>query len=167
MTSHLPDYEARVSGRDGLAVIREDIHVHTSSPQAQRRLADPSTFDEWLSPQFRDFAADSEGCAFTLALPMRNEPARLRRDPLSNGTIRYVRDGSSAVDSIEWALHVEGAREVHVTVDVAYRPAGGLLGAIREVLWHRGHRAQAFRDALWNLKHVLEMDAAESPGAPA
>lgn len=160
MTSHLPDHQPAERPRSGVMYMREDIHIHASSPTVRRRLADPPTFDEWISPHFRDFRADDEGCAFTLALPMREEAVRLRREGAPNGAVVYLRDGTSAVESLTWSLYVEGEREVHVTVDVAYRPAGGLWGAILEMLFHRGHRTQAFRDTLWNLKQSVERDRA-------
>jgi hypothetical protein len=158
VTSHLPDYDARARG--GFGSLREDIHIHAPSPVVHRRLADPRAFADWLPPQFRDVRGDTEGCDFTLDLPLRAEPVRLRRDGSVNGTVVYLRDGAGSLDSLTWSLYVEGEREVHVTLDVAYRAPRGLPGALLEVLLHRGHRTQAFRDALWSLKHHIERDGA-------
>lgn len=167
MTNHLAGYETPKAPRDGLQRLRDDIHIHAVPAEVRARLADPTTYDEWLSTHVRDFSADTEGMRFNLALPGRIEPVRLRREPLADPyLVAYVRDGDSAVDSITWALHVEGAHEVHVTVELAYRAAGG-LSAILEPLVHRAHRLQALRDSLWALKHraeaarLAEADAAE------
>ncbi|TAJ17888.1 MAG: hypothetical protein EPO65_10260 [Dehalococcoidia bacterium] len=139
--------------------IREDVHIHVPVAAIHRRLSDPSTHDEWLSPHFQRYTADEDSCAFVLAIPGRNEAVRLRRDGSEARSILYVRDGSGAFDSVTWAMHVEGAHEVHLTVEVAYRPAGGPIGAVGEVMVHRAHRVQALRDSLWNLKHLLEREA--------
>ncbi len=163
MTSHLAGYEPPKAARDGLVRLRDDIHVHATPAEVRARLADPTTYGDWLSPQVRDLVADTEGMQFTLGLPMRAEPVRLRREPHSDAVlIAYVRDGSSAVESLTWSLHVEGAHEVHVTVEVAYRPAGGLAGVL-EPLVHRAHRLQALRDSLWRLKQLLERERAAAP----
>lgn len=139
--------------------IREDVHIHVPVAAIHRRLSDPSTHDAWLSPHFQRFTADEDSCAFVLAIPGRNEAVRLRRDGSEARSILYVRDGSGTFDSVTWAMHVEGAHEVHLTVEVAYRPAGGPIGTMGEVMVHRAHRVQALRDSLWNLKQLLEREA--------
>ena len=147
--------------------IREDVHIHVPVAAIHRRLSDPSTQGEWLSPHFQRYTADSDSCAFVLALPGRNEAVRLRRDGSEARSILYVRDGAGAFDSVTWAMHVEGAHEVHLTVDVAYRPAAGLIGTVGEVMVHRAHRTQALRDSLWNLKHLLEAEALAAQASEA
>lgn len=141
------------------ARIREDVHVHAGAAAIHRRLLALHSYDQWLAPAFRDYRADDEGCAFTLALPLRAERARLRRDGIEEGAVVFVRDGGGVFESITWALHAEGPRELHVTVEAAYHPAGGPLGAFLETLLHRPHRAQALRDSLWRLKQLIETEA--------
>ena len=141
------------------ATIREDVHIHVPVAAIHRRLSDPSTHDDWLSPHFQHFTADVDSCAFAVALPGRTDAVRLRRDGSEARSILYVRDGESDWESVTWAMHVEGQHEVHLTAEIAYRPASGVLGTTGEVLLHRAHRTQALRDSLWNLKQVLEAEA--------
>jgi hypothetical protein len=158
MTNHLPGYDTPKPIRDGLQRLRDDIHIHAAPAEVRARLADPTTYDEWLAPHVRDFSADTEGMQFALAIPGRTEPVRLRRQPLADVyLVAYVRDGDSAVESLTWALHAEGATEVHVTVELAYRAAGGIVGVL-EPFVHRPHRLQALRDSLWNFKQRVEAD---------
>lgn len=150
-----------------LTSIREDVHIHVPTAAIHRRLSDPTTHDEWLSPHFQRFTADHDSCSFSVVLPGRTEPVRLRRDGSEARAVLYVSDGESAWESVTWAMHVEGAREVHLTLEVAYRPASGLLGTTGEVMVHRAHRTQALRDSLWRLKQLLESEArAGLPAAP-
>ena len=150
-----------------LVRIREDVHLHASPHAVQQRLLNLPTYDEWLAPSFRDFRADGEGCAFTLVLPGRTERARLRRGGAEDGAVTLLRDDrggdGGAYESITWALHAESPREVHLTVEAAYAPAGGLGGAIFETTVHRPHRMQALRDSLWRLKQLLEGAAVQHP----
>lgn len=140
--------------------IREDVHIHVPVAAIRRRLSDPSTHDDWLSPHFQRYTADHDSCAFVLVLPGRNEAVRLRRDGSEARSILYVRDGAGTFDSVTWAMHVEGQHEVHLTVEVTYRPASGPIGTVGEVMVHRAHRTQALRDSLWNLKQLLERESA-------
>ncbi len=142
--------------------IREDVHIHVPVAAIHRRLSDPTTHDDWLSPHFQHYTADADSCAFAVVFPGRTEAVRLRRDGSEARAILYVRDGSSDWESVTWAMHVEGQHEVHLTVEVAYRPAGGPFGTVGEVLVHRAHRTQALRDSLWNLKQALETEAQAS-----
>lgn len=73
-----------------------------------------------------------------------------------------VADGVGSLTSLSWALHREAAGEVHLTVEAAYRPAGGPLGALLESLLYRSLRRQAFRDALWRLKLLVERPRRDS-----
>jgi len=139
--------------------IREDVHIHVPVAAIHRRLSDPTTHDDWLSPHFQRYTADVDSCVFAVVLPGRTEAVRLRRDGSEARAILYVRDGASDWESVTWAMHVEGQHEVHLTVEVAYRPASGLIGTAGEVIVYRAHRTQALRDSLWNLKRVLEAEA--------
>ncbi|MSQ31146.1 MAG: hypothetical protein EXR64_03850 [Dehalococcoidia bacterium] len=145
--------------------IREDVHIHAEPAAIRRRILALASYTEWLGPAFRGYTADDEGFAFHLALPARTEGARLRRADIEDGAVTFVRDGEGAFESLTWALHAESAHEVHLTLEAAYRPAGGLLGAFLETLFHRPHRAQALRDALWRLKHLVEAEHASAARA--
>ena len=145
-----------------LVRIREDVHVHASAHAIQQRILDLPTYDEWLAPAFRDFRADGEGCSFTLVLPGRTEQARFRRGGIEDRAVTLVRDGAGVYESITWALNAESTREVHLTVEAAYTPAGGLGGALFETTVHRPHRTQALRDSLWLLKQLVEAAAREA-----
>lgn len=142
--------------------IREDVHIHVPVAAIHRRLSDPTTHDQWLSPHFQRYTADHDSCAFVVALPGRTETVRLRRDGSEAHAILYVHDGSSTWDAVTWAMHVEGQHEVHLTVEVTYRAPSGPIGTAGEVMVHRPHRTQALRDSLWNLKQLLESEAQAS-----
>ncbi|MSQ30738.1 MAG: hypothetical protein EXR64_01760 [Dehalococcoidia bacterium] len=148
-----------------MVALREDVHIHAEPAAIQRRILALDSYPDWLGPAFRAYTADGEGFAFHLAVPARTERARLRRAGIEDGAVTFVRDGDGAYESLTWALHAERAREVHVTLEATYRPAGGLAGAFLETLFHRPHRAQAFRDALWRLKHLLEAARASAARA--
>jgi hypothetical protein len=60
---------------------------------------------------------------------------------------------------MSWAFHAESPREVHLTSELVYRPAGGPFGALLEALLHRPYRTQALRESLWNLKQRVERGA--------
>ena len=147
-----------------LVTIREDVHVHAPLPLVRQRILDLATYDQWLVAPFRDFRADDEGFAFTLTLPGRTEHARLRRGGVEDRAVTLVRDGDGSYDSITWAMHAESTREVHVTVEVTYAAAGGILGGLMETTVHRPHRTQALRDALWQFKQLLEREAHDGSG---
>lgn len=140
--------------------IREDVHVHAAAQAIRERILDLATYDDWLAPAFRDYRADGEGCSFALALPGRTEQGRLRRGGVEERAVTLLRDdiggGGSVYESITWALHAESPREVHLTVEAAYTPAGGIAGSILEATVHRPHRTQALRDSLWRLKQLAE-----------
>ena len=145
--------------------LREDVHIHAEPAAIQRRILALDSYTDWLGPAFRAYTADDEGFAFHLVLPTRTEGAHLRRAGIEDGAVTFVRDGGGAYDSLTWALHAEAAREVHLTLEATYRPAGGLAGAFLETLFHRPHRAQALRDALWRLKHLVEAEHASAARA--
>ena len=50
----------------------------------------------------------------------------------------------------------ESGRESHLSVETHYHPAGGPFGPLLDLTLHRPHRRQAFRDALWRLKLLIE-----------
>ena len=139
--------------------IRDDVHLHADPAAVRQRILDLTTYDQWLAPAFRDYRADDEGFSFTLVLPGRTEEARLRRGGVEDRAVTLVRDGGGAYESVTWALHSESTREVHLTVEVTYLPAGGLGGSIMETTVHRPNRTQALRDSLWQLKQLLEHPA--------
>lgn len=147
-----------------LVRIREDVHLHAALPAVQRRILDLESYGEWLSPAFRDVRADGEGCSFALALPGRTELARLRRGGVEDRAFTLVRDGDGAIESMAWALHAESPREVHLTGEIAYLPAGGVTGGLADAVLYRPRRAQALRDSLWRLKQIVER-AADDAGA--
>jgi uncharacterized membrane protein len=65
-------------------------------------------------------------------------------------------DGDDGDDSsLSWALHAEATGEVHITVEAAYQPAGGLRSLL-EPLLYLPRRKQSVRDALWRLKMLVE-----------
>jgi hypothetical protein len=136
--------------------IREDVHLHAPAPAVRQRILDLSTYDEWLAPAFRDFRADDEGWSFTLALPGRTEAGRLRRGGIEDGAVTFVQDGGGVIHSLTWAMHAESTREVHLTAEITYAPAGGIAGNVLEMTVHRPHRVQALRDSLWALKQLVE-----------
>jgi len=146
--------------RNGLRRVREDVHIHSDYGTLYRKLVDVSTHEEWLGTHFQDVNHDPDGgVAFELALPMRTESARLRRDPHEREAVAFVRDGAGTLDSVTYAIHREGEREVHLPVEAAYHPAGRRLGGLLGPSVDRPHRVQALRDSLWNLKQITERRA--------
>jgi hypothetical protein len=156
VTSHLPGLPAQRSPRDGFDRVRADVHVHASLPTVQARIADPSTYLAWLPARMTGFSADTEGLSANLRLPGRVEALRLRRDTSDPAAVGYVRDGAGHIESLYWSIHVESRTEVHVTVELAYCPAGGVSGSALEALLYRPHRTQVLRDLLWAMKRDIE-----------
>lgn len=157
MTMHLAGYESPRPRRGGLATIREDVHLHIAAAEARAAVSDPTAYQQWLSEAMSGFSADTEGLRFELSLPGRTETVSLRRHPTDDPREVVFRiDEGGALDLLTWAVFPEGQRECHLTVELAYRPAGGFLGGAAETLVHRAYRTQAFRDLLWNLKRALE-----------
>ncbi len=157
-----------------MTAIREDVHIHAEAPAVYRRLAELEALAEWLPERFRDVRAEGERCAFTLALPLRAEGARLRVEggaepytltlvtdtgPLGRATALGGENGAGptpAIESLRWELQPEGRGEVHVTLAAGYRVPGGIAGPLLDLLLFRPQRRQALRDALWRLKHLVE-----------
>ena len=146
--------------------VREDVHLHVPLDEVRARLRDVAAHERWLSRHFSDFTSDGRSCAFRLRLPFRTEQARLRLTADEPSGLVFARAGEGSIESLTWALHPEGRNESHVTAEIAYRPAGGIAGALLERLLHRPHRGQALRDSLWNLKRLFEADR-PSNGASA
>jgi hypothetical protein len=142
--------------RRGAQVVREDVHIHAALPEVHRHVSDPNALATVLSHHFRDVEADDDSLAFTLALPMRREDARLLREGSEQRAVTYTRDGSGSVRSVTLAIHMESTRESHLTIEVIYEPQRGAAGVLLETLFHRPHRTQALRDSLWTLKHQIE-----------
>jgi hypothetical protein len=137
--------------------VREDVHVHVPAAELRPLLDDPSAFEVWLGPQFSDLNVERSQWSLDLRLPGRRERITLRATPQEDGLVVYERaDPASPVSTLSMALFSEGPREVHLTVEVEYEPAGGLLAPLLEPLLHRPHRAQALRDSLWKLKQHVE-----------
>lgn len=140
-----------------LAWIREDVHIHASGADVYARLVDLGRAGEWLAPTFRALTVTGEDAfSFSLALPLRTEQARLRRDRSETEALTFVGRDGGALRALTWAFHQEGPRDVHLTVEARYEPAGGVLGSLLEPLLHRPHRTQALRDTLWKLKQLSE-----------
>jgi len=154
---HTPGGDTGPRKRAGFAAIREDVHIHAGAPAVRALLADPRTWRDWLPPAVRAFQADSEGVGFRLTLPGREEAYSLRRDASEDPReIVYRVDEGGVAETLTWALFPEGARECHITAEIAYRPAAGLVGGAMETLMHRPQRIQILRDLLWNLKRGVE-----------
>ena len=148
-----------------MIAIREDVHIHAEAPAVYRRLAELESLGEWLPERFRDVRAEGERCAFTLALPLRAEGAWLRvTDAAEPYTLALADDASAgsngatatAIQSLRWELQPEGRGEVHVTLAAGYRAPGGIAGPLLDLLLFRPQRRQALRDALWQLKQLVE-----------
>ena len=148
--------------------IREDVHIH-AAPAAIFGWLDFERVTAWLPDSFRDARIEDDALAFRLVLPLHDRPAQLCIEELQPPQILSLRAGASngthpAVEALDWALHQESANNVHVTAELAYRPAGGLLGPLLETALHAPLRRQALRDALWRLKLLAEGQVA-GPGA--
>lgn len=160
MTSHIPGYDHTPRRRNGLATIREDIHLHAAIARVRAAVSDPTAFGAWLPENMSNYHADTEGLRVDLALPGRTETFSLRRAPTEDQReVLYRQDGEhqgGTIDELSWGLHSEGATECHITIEIAYRPASGFLGGAMETLAHRPQRTQAIRDLLWNLKRDIE-----------
>lgn len=157
--------------------IREHVHIHAPADDVYRQLSALHGHERWLPRAFRRFAASDDELSFDLALPLRSERARLSVsvDDAPNllvlerapGPREGAQDGAVAADggslaALSWALHSEAAGEVHVTVEAVYRPAAGPLGALAESVLYRSRRRQAYRDALWRLKLLVERPRRDS-----
>ncbi len=141
--------------------LREHVHIHASADEVYGRLAALEEHRRWLPSAFRGVVATRDSLSFDLRLPLRRDRARLAvTGDEAPALLVLERDGveggAGSIHSLTWALHVEAPREVHLTLEVAYHPAGGALGSLLEVALHRRLRQQAFREALWRLKLLIE-----------
>jgi hypothetical protein len=144
--------------------VREDIHIHAPYNVVRDRLLAIARHDEWLGPHFRDYEAQGKTLAFTLALPGRTEVARLTVDDSDPFGVRYARNGDGGdIAELSWAIHVETAQDVHLTVEAAFDPRGGLFGPFLELMLLRPQRTQALRDSIWNLKQLIEREHPRQP----
>ena len=142
--------------------IREDVHIHASADETFARLEATGGYAEWLPRSFRDVTAPPgpparlEG---VLALPLRSERVGLElaeREPARLLLFRASDGARGAFETLSWVLSAEGPDDVHLLVEAIYTPAGGLAGALLDLLVQRAHRRQALRDAIWRLKQLLE-----------
>ena len=157
MTMHLAGYDPGPRRRNGLATIREDIHLHIAVADARAAVSDPTAYRDWLPESMGNYQADSEGMRVDLELPGRTETMSVRRAATDDQReVLYRLDQGGAIEELVWGLHSEGQRECHITIEIAYRPASGFVGGAMETLMHRPQRTQAIRDLLWNLKRDLE-----------
>lgn len=141
-------------------LLREDVHIHAAPEAIFGRLREPAE-GGWFA---RAFTAGENGTlAYDLRLPLRRERAELAvtsEEPPRLLLLERAGDGeggeSGVLASLSWALHPEAAGEVHVTVEAAYRPPGGPLGRVLEPMLYEPLRRQAYRNALWRLKQLVE-----------
>ena len=138
--------------------LREDVHIHGLPGDVYGHLFCLDGARAWLPPAFTAIEAGANALSFALTLPMRTERARLTvaTDEPPTYLEFAAADGPGGIELLAWALNPEGARDVHVTVEAGYQPAGGVLGWLLEETVHRPLRRQAFRDALWRLKLLVE-----------
>ncbi|MGE0229229.1 MAG: SRPBCC family protein [Dehalococcoidia bacterium] len=136
--------------------IREDVHIHAPAYEVYDRVRAFESHGEWLPPAFEEVRGDAESIAFALLLPARRERAHLEVVAAEPPRALELADRNGALWALGWGLNVEGPREVHLTAEIAYEPAGGAIGWLLEETMHRPMRRQALRDALWRLKLLIE-----------
>lgn len=162
MAEFIPGPEAAADGR--LGTVREDVHIHAPYHVVRDRLLAIAKNDEWLGTHFRDYEAGANTLSFTLALPGRSEVGHLTVDDSDQFGVRYFRNGSGGdIAELSWAIHVETAQDVHLTVEATFDPRGGLLGPILELTLLRPQRTQALRESIWNLKQLIEREHPRQP----
>ena len=139
--------------------VREDVHIHAPYNVVRDRLLEISRHAEWLGPHFQDYATDGDTLTFILSLPGRTETAQLTLDDSDPFGVRFARNGAGGeIAELNWAIHVETAQDVHLTVEAVFEPRGGLLGPFLELTVLRPQRTQALRDSIWNLKQLIERE---------
>jgi len=147
-----------------LASVREDVHVHAPYNVVRDRLLEIAKNRDWLGDHFRDYEVSDRTLVFNLVLPGRTETARLTVDDSDQFGVRYVRDGAGGeIAELSWAIHVETARDVHLTVEACFEPRGGLFGPLLELAVFRPQRTQALRESIWNLKQLIERENPRQP----
>lgn len=138
---------------------REDVHIHAASSQVFARLADFERLSEWLPAAFRGIEHDPWRLRFDLDVPGRSEAADLCVEQSQTPELLQLAstDGrASSIAELTWLISAESGRESHLSVETHYHPAGGPFGPLLDLTLHRPHRRQAFRDALWRLKLLIE-----------
>lgn len=147
-----------------LASVREDVHIHASYDVVRDRLLATARNADWLDEHFRDYESDGKTLSFNLALPGRTEAARLTVDDSDPFGVRYARNGDGGdIAELSWAIHIETARDVHLTVEAAFEPRGGLFGPFLELAVLRPQRTQALRESIWKLKQLIEREHPRQP----
>ena len=134
-----------------MTALREDVHIHAEAAAVYALLAAPGSLDRALPELLRGPDAPG-GIPTPFRILRAEEPRLLTIAPESEGG----RWASPDIESLHWDLQPEGRGEVHVTLAVGYRPAGGLTGPLLDLLLHRPRRRQALRNALWRLKRRVE-----------
>ena len=162
MAEFIPEPAAPTDQR--LGSVREDVHIHAPYDVVRDRLLAITQHREWLADHFRDYEADGQTLTFTLALPGRTEVGRLTVDDSDPFGVRFIRNGSGGdIAELNWAIHVETARDVHLTVEAAFEPRRGLFGPFLELALLRPQRTQALRESIWNLKQLIERENPRQP----
>lgn len=162
MAEFIPEPAAPPSAR--LAHVREDVHIHAPYNVVRDRLLAIARHDDWLADHFRDYEVAGDTLTFTLVLPGRAEVGRLTVDDSDPFGVRYARNGDGGdIAELSWAIHVETAQDVHLTVQAAFEPRRGLLGPLLELAVLRPQRTQALRESIWNLKQLIEREHPRQP----
>jgi hypothetical protein len=147
-----------------VSTLRQDVHLHAPYDVVRTRLLEISGHGEWLADHFQDYEAEGNQLSFKLALPGRIEAGYLTVDDSDPFGVRFVRNGTGGeIAALNWAIHVETARDVHLTVEAVFEPRGGLLGPFLELAVLRPQRTQALRESIWRLKQVIERDHPRQP----
>lgn len=131
MTAH-----ERADEAAAVRLLREDVHIH-ATPEAVFARLRATESDGWFGAAFG---------GLRLTVTAEEAPSLL---------MMAAEGGGGDLASVSWALHAEATSEVHLTMEAAFRPAGGLR-ALLEPLLYAPRRKQACRDALWRLKQLLE-----------
>ncbi len=162
MAEFIPHQEAAPG--NPVTTLRQDVHLHVPYNIVRDRLLEIAGHDEWLADHFRDYQAEGDQLSFKLALPGRIEEGHLTVDDSDPFGVRFVRNGSGgSFAELNWAIHVESARDVHLTVEAVFEPRRGLLGPLLELALLRPQRTQALRESIWRLKQVIERDNPRQP----
>lgn len=133
--------------------------MHASAADVYALLMRFTDASRWLPRTFRDVRARNDGVAFALGLPGRTEHADLalaEQEPGARLVLGPRNGATPGVHTVAWIVTDEAAHESHLTVETFYHPMGGPLGPLLDLALHRPHRQQAFRDALWRFKLLIE-----------
>jgi len=164
MAEFIPAPTAPAPPPPRLGNVREDVHIHAPYYVVRDRLLAIARNHEWLGDHFQDYESHGDTLSFTLVLPGRIESARLTVDDSDQFGVRYYRNGAGGeIAELSWAIHVETARDVHLTVEAAFEPRGGIFGPLLELTVLRPQRTQALRDSIWKLKQIIERENPRQP----